>query len=46
MKNRLKEIQKAFERSKITEEKTVEKTKVVFAARKLINSEYIETTKA
>ena len=46
MKNRLKEIQKAFERGKITEEKAVERTKAVFAARKLINSEYIETKKA
>ena len=46
MKNRLKEIQKAFEKGKITEEKAVERTKAVFAARKIINSEYIETTKA
>ena len=36
MKKRLKEIQKAFERGKITEEKAVERTKVVFAARKLL----------
>ena len=33
MKNRLKEIQKAFERGKITEEKAVERTKAVYAAR-------------
>ena len=33
MKNRLKEIQKAFERGKITEEKAVERTKAVCAAR-------------
>ena len=46
MKNRLKEIQKAFERGKITEEKAVERTKAVFAARKIINSEYIKNTKA
>ena len=46
MKNRLKEIQKAFERGKITEEKAVERTKAVFAARKIINAEYIKTTKA
>ena len=46
MKNRLKEIQKSFERGKITEEKAVERTKAVFAARKLINAEYIKTTKA
>ncbi len=46
MKNRLKEIQKAFKRGKITEEKAVERTKAVFAARKIINSEYIKNTKA
>ena len=46
MKNRLKEIQKAFEKGKITEEKAVERTKAVFAARKLIKSEYIKNTKA
>ena len=46
MKNRLKEILKSFERGKITEEKAVERTKAVFAARKLINAEYIKTTKA
>ena len=45
MKNRLKEIQKSFERGKIPEEKAEERTKAVFAARKLINVEYIETTK-
>ena len=33
MKNRLKEIQKSFERGKITEEKAVERTKAVYAAR-------------
>ena len=33
MKNRLKEIQKSFERGKITEEKAVERTKAVCAAR-------------
>ena len=33
MKNRLKEIQKAFEWGKITEEKAVERTKAVYAAR-------------
>ena len=33
MKNRLKEIQKAFERGKITEEKALERTKAVYAAR-------------
>lgn len=33
MKNRLKEIQKAFERGKITEEKALERTEAVYAAR-------------
>ena len=33
MKNRLKEILKSFERGKITEEKAVERTKAVYAAR-------------
>ena len=33
MQNRLKEIQKSFERGKITEEKAVERTKAVYAAR-------------
>ena len=41
MKKRLKEIQKSFEKGKITEEKAVEKKKAVFAARKLIITEYI-----
>ena len=33
MKNRSKEIQKVFERGKITEEKALERTEAVYAAR-------------
>ena len=46
MKNKLSEIQKAYESDKISEEKALERTKAVFASRKLINAELIETANA
>lgn len=43
MKNKLWKIQKAYESDKISEEKALERTKAVFASRKLINAARIET---